>query len=114
LHLAVSHDWKVHYFTAEMADNAEHRAEDAAFLENMPAVLGPRALAALGEVFETMGLDYAGADFSKNMDGDIVLFEANAAMVVPLPGKDARWDYRRPAVQRILNAIRILLTKHVP
>ena len=113
LHLAVAHDWKVHYFTAEMANNAEHRAEDAAFLENMPAILGPRALAALSEICETMGLDYAGADFSINADGDLVLFEANAAMVVPLPGKDARWDYRRPAVQRILDAIRGLLTKHV-
>ena len=41
LHLAISSHWKIHYFTAEMADNPEHRAEDAAFLENMPSVLGP-------------------------------------------------------------------------
>jgi hypothetical protein len=43
LHLAISSHWKIHYFTAEMAERAEHRAEDAEFLENMPAVLGPRA-----------------------------------------------------------------------
>ena len=48
LHLAISSDWKIHYFTAEMADRAEHRAEDAEFLENMPAVLGPRAMQRAG------------------------------------------------------------------
>ena len=47
LHVAISSHWKIHYFTAEMAERAEHRAEDAEFLENMPAVLGPRAMAAL-------------------------------------------------------------------
>ncbi len=41
LHVAISSHWKIHYFTAEMADHAEHRAEDAEFLENMPAVLAP-------------------------------------------------------------------------
>lgn len=40
LHTAISHEWKVHYFTAEMSDNPEHQAEDAAFLDNMPKILG--------------------------------------------------------------------------
>ena len=40
LHVAISSQWKIHYFTAEMAEVAEHRAEDAAFLADMPAVLG--------------------------------------------------------------------------
>ena len=47
LHSAVSRDWKIHYFTAEMADHPEHRAEDAAFLADMPRMLGPRAMTAL-------------------------------------------------------------------
>ena len=47
LHVAISSHWKIHYFTADMANSAEHRAEDAEFLENMPAVLGPRAMEAL-------------------------------------------------------------------
>src|SRR5208282_5864051 len=32
LHLAVSEQWKVHYFTAAMELHAEHQAEEAAFL----------------------------------------------------------------------------------
>ena len=41
LHVAISSHWKIHYFTADMADHPEHRAEDAEFLENMAGVLGP-------------------------------------------------------------------------
>ena len=47
LHVAISSHWKIHYFSADMAENPEHRAEDAEFLENMAGVLGPRAMAAL-------------------------------------------------------------------
>jgi hypothetical protein len=110
LHAAVSRDWKVHYFTADMIENPEHRAEDAAFLDNMPSVMGRRAMDALHRINETLGLDYGGIDFGTNADGDVVLFEANATMVVYPPDKDERWDYRRPAVQRALDAVRRLLT----
>ena len=111
LHAAISHQWKIHYFTAEMADHPEHRAEDAAFLNDMPAALGTRAMKALNEICRTLELDYAGIDFSLSADGKIILFEANATMVVNPPEKDARWDYRRPAVQRVLDAIRRMLTR---
>jgi len=109
LHLAVSQQWKIHFFSAEMADNAAHRAEDAAFLADMPGVIGPKAMAALEGIQKTLGLDYGGIDFGLNADGDVLLFEANAAMAVLPPGEDARWDYRRPAVERILKAIRKML-----
>jgi glutathione synthase/RimK-type ligase-like ATP-grasp enzyme len=114
LHVAISHEWKIHYFTAEMADNPEHRAEDAAFLEHMPEVLGPRALGALQTIATVLGLDYAGVDFSVGPEGELLLFEANAAMIVYAPDNDPRWDYRRPAVNRILRALREVLLKQVP
>ncbi len=114
VHVAISHEWKIHYFTAEMADNPQHRAEDAVFLDDMPQVLGPRAMQALAKISETLGLDYGGIDFSVNADGKILLFEANATMVIYPANKDSRWDYRRPAVQHILDAIYRILTKRDP
>ena len=111
LHVAISSHWKIHYFTAEMADRAEHRAEDAEFLENMPAVLGPRAMTALEQIQSALGLDYAGIDFGLSPSGDLLLFEANATMVVNPPEPDQRWAYRRPAVERIFAAIRRMLLK---
>jgi len=110
LHVAISSHWKIHYFTAEMAEQADHRAEDAEFLENMPAVLGPRAMEALAHIQATLGLDYAGIDFGLSDAGDLLLFEANATMVVNPPEPDERWAYRRPAVERIFAAVRRMLT----
>jgi glutathione synthase/RimK-type ligase-like ATP-grasp enzyme len=112
LHVAISGHWKIHYFSAEMAERPDYRAEDAAFLENMPGVLGPRAMEALSQIQATLGLDYAGIDFSLSTTGDLLLFEANATMVVNPPEPDERWDYRRSAVERIFAAVRRMLTAH--
>ncbi|MGA2115590.1 MAG: pyridoxal-dependent decarboxylase [Bryobacteraceae bacterium] len=109
LHLAIASHWKIHYFTAEMAERGEHRAEDAEFLENMPGVLGPRAMAALEQIQAALGLDYAGIDFGLSPAGDLLLFEANATMVVNPPEPDERWAYRRPALERIFAAVRGML-----
>jgi glutamate/tyrosine decarboxylase-like PLP-dependent enzyme/Flp pilus assembly protein TadD len=109
LHVAISSHWKIHYFNAEMAEQADHRAEDAEFLENMPEVLGPRAMEALAHIQATLGLDYAGIDFGLSATGDLLLFEANATMVVNPPEPDERWAYRRQAVERIFAAVRRML-----
>jgi glutathione synthase/RimK-type ligase-like ATP-grasp enzyme len=113
LHLAISSHWKIHYFTAEMADSAEHRAEDEEFLENMPAVLGAKAMNALEQVQRTLGLDYAGIDFGLSPDGDLLLYEANATMVINPPEPDPRWAYRRAPVERVFTAIRRMLMEKV-
>ncbi len=109
LHKAISRGWMIHYYSAEMAHSAEHRAEDAAYLEDMPGVLGPRAMQALERIRAALGLDYAGADFSLSRNGDVLLFEANATMSVPTPEKGAQWDFRRPAVARIQAAVREMI-----
>jgi tetratricopeptide (TPR) repeat protein len=109
LHLAISRDWKIHYFSADMRDRADHRAEEASFLADMSVVLGPGAMAALKRLTDTIGLDYGGIDFGLSQQGEILLFEANATMVVEQPDPDPRWDYRRAAVDRIHQAVRALL-----
>jgi tetratricopeptide (TPR) repeat protein len=111
LHAAVSSDWKVHYFSAEMADCPEHRAEDAEFLSNMAGVLGPRAMIALQKIEQTLGLDYGGIDFGLNAKGEVLLFETNATMNVIPPDADPRWDYRRPAVEKIYSAVLKMLVE---
>jgi tetratricopeptide (TPR) repeat protein len=104
LHLAISPDWKVHYFTAGMQDCAAHRAEEARFLGDIEGFLGARAVAALEEVAHRLGLDYAGIDFAPREDGAILLFEANAAMTMTPPPPEAIWAYRRDAHDRAMAA----------
>lgn len=111
LHLAVSRHWKVHYFTADMAEDAGHRAEDAAFLADMPKAIGAKAVAALERIAGVLGLDYAGIDFAIDPAGDVLLFEANATMVVNPPDPDERWAYRRGAVTAILDAVRTMMIR---
>ncbi|HLW87094.1 MAG TPA: pyridoxal-dependent decarboxylase [Terriglobales bacterium] len=111
LHVAISSHWKIHYFTAEMADNPDHRSEDAAFLENMAAAIGPLAMDALRRIQSTLGLDYAGIDFGLSARGEVLLFEANATMVVNRPDPDERWNYRLPAYQRIHTAVQNMLVQ---
>jgi hypothetical protein len=113
MHAAVSHDWKVHYFTADMANNPKNRDEDAKFLEDMPNTLGLTAMGALGQIRQHLGLDYGGIDFGLNDHGEVLLFEANATMIVNPPNQDSLWDYRREPVQRIQNAIRRMLMRRV-
>ncbi|HET7885268.1 MAG TPA: tetratricopeptide repeat protein [Bradyrhizobium sp.] len=106
LHLAISKNWKVHYFTSDMADQAGHRSEEMAFLEDMAGVLGEKAFAALHTIAEVLALDYGGIDFGLNADGDLLLFEANATMVIAAPAdNDPRWAYRRSAIAAALEAV---------
>src|SRR6202000_2617376 len=105
LHLAISRNWKVHYFTSDMADKPDHRAEEAVFLADMRAALGDTAMTALEHIRDAMGLDYAGVDFGVAANGELLLFEANATMVIAVPDADERWAYRRAAIDRIIDAV---------
>jgi hypothetical protein len=112
LHLAISPDWKVHYFTAAMAGNTVGRAEERGFLTDMEHCLGPRACAALAWIADELGLDYAGVDFALAPDGTLLLFEANATMALVPPPLDPVWDYRRPAFDAVAAAARALIAAH--
>jgi hypothetical protein len=99
----------VHYFSADMAGDAANRAEDERFLADAPAVLGAPAVAALERVRDAIGLEYVGIDFALDGAGRVVVFEANATMIVLPPGPDAIWDYRRAPVGRVIDAVRAML-----
>jgi hypothetical protein len=109
LHLAISRQWKVHYFSAAMADDAGYREEERAFLDDMPAVLGPVAMDALARVAAMLALDYGGIDFALDAAGRVVVFEANATMVITGVDDDPRWAYRKPAMDRVAGAVRDML-----
>jgi hypothetical protein len=112
LHLAISPDWKIHYFSSAMARNLSYREEERRFLEDMPAALGATAMTALRQICTTLELEYAGIDFAVAADGSILLFEANATMVVFPPSADAMWDYRRRAIDAVLEAAGGMLVKY--
>lgn len=109
LHLAISRQWKVHYFSSEMAANADFRREEAAFLGDFRACLGAAAIAALEGIAATLGLDYCGIDFGVDRQGNILLYEANSTMSIAALPDETQWDYKRPAVARAIRAARRML-----
>lgn len=104
VHLAIASGWKVHYFSANMRDDDANRAEEAAFLGDMTAHLGTRAMTALTAIARSLELDYAGIDFGLAGDGSVLVFEANATMAIYWPDEDERFAYRRAAIARIIDA----------
>ncbi|HEY2710742.1 MAG TPA: hypothetical protein VGI95_22065 [Caulobacteraceae bacterium] len=113
LHLAASSDWKVHYATSQVGESADLRAEEAAFLTDMPGALGPVAMAGLARIEAALGLDYGGIDFALDAQGRVLLFEANAVMNVIPPDTTPQADYRRPAIASALSAVRTMLLERV-
>lgn len=113
VHLAISRKWKVHYYSANMSDDQAFRDEEYAYLHDAPAVLGPKAMKALDAIVETMDLDYWGIDFTVNDAGEVVVFEANANMVLLLPENAPRWQYRRKPIQNAIDAGRNLILSRV-
>lgn len=111
LHLAISHDWKVHYYTADMVQSADNRASEALFLQDMASVVGARGMAALRRIADTLRLDYGGIDFAVDPRGNILFFEANATMVMVPLAADQKWDYRRPAFDNVFAAVRTMLVR---
>jgi hypothetical protein len=111
LHLAISRDWKVHYYTADMAQSADNRATEAPFLHDMAGVIGARGMTALQRIADTLQLDYGGIDFAVDARGDILFFEANATMVMVPLAADEKWDYRRAAFDNVFAAVRTMLMR---
>jgi tetratricopeptide (TPR) repeat protein len=108
VHLAIAKQWKIHYFSADMADHCEHREEESRFLGDMEAALGPRIIETLKQIQESLGLDYGGIDFGLNAQGEVLLYEANATMAVYRPDASPKWDYRRASIERIYAAVQEL------
>lgn len=109
-HLAISKHWMVHYVSSDMENHPWKLAEEKCFLDDMATTVGAPALAALGEIGKTLDLDYAGIDFTLLPDGRVLVFEANATMLVHRERNDGPLAPKNANVQRIVTAFEDLLT----
>ena len=103
-HLAISDNWLVHYFSADMVDTPWKLEEERRFLADPEAELGARAYAAIRAIARRVDLDYAGIDFSLMPDGDVIVFEANATMLVHPEPTTSPLAHKNIQVQAIIDA----------
>jgi tetratricopeptide (TPR) repeat protein/glutathione synthase/RimK-type ligase-like ATP-grasp enzyme len=108
-HLAIGAEWKVHHFSTDMPNQAWMRQEEEAFLRAPDDVFEPRHFAALHAIRDAMGLDFFGVDCALDRAGNLVVFEANATMLVHADTGD--FAYKNPYVRRIKTAFTALLAR---
>jgi tetratricopeptide (TPR) repeat protein/glutathione synthase/RimK-type ligase-like ATP-grasp enzyme len=110
-HLAIHDHWKVHHFRTDMANQAWMRQEEERFLAAMDSVFDGRAQDSLRAIAQAIGLDYGGVDCGLDRDGQVVVFEANASMLVH-DETDPTFAYKNPYIARIRTAFEAMLVRH--
>jgi len=110
-HQAISSDWMVHYFSADMEAHPWKLAEETRYLTDPEDALGSRAMTAIRAIGQRMDLDYGGIDFTLLPDGRVFVFEANATMLVHREKPGGPLTHKNAAVQHIADAFEALLAR---
>jgi tetratricopeptide (TPR) repeat protein len=108
-HLAIGSHWKMHYFSSDMAQEPLLRAEEAAFLRDPAGVFGADLWGALQAVRSALDLDFAGIDCGIDGEGRLVVFEANATMLVH--DEKGLFAYKSPFIANIKQALAKMLAE---
>jgi hypothetical protein len=99
-HMAVSERWMVHYLNADMGE-VSHRIEEAAVMASFDEGFAKRHAEAFAALTETFGLDYFGIDCAETLDGRLVVFEADVAMIVHAMDSAELYPYKKPAMAKL-------------
>ncbi len=108
-HLAISQQWIVHYFSADMLAEPFKREEERRYLEQAELVLGAKAIRALREIAQRLDLDYAGIDFTVLPHGQLLVFEANPLISV-YPVDPETFPYKTRFIDAIFKAVDTMLS----
>jgi hypothetical protein len=103
----------IHYLNADMAEFEWMRAEEARYLADLSSVFSGRAAAALRAIAQRCGLDYCGMDCSLDRDGNVLVFEIDAAMLVHLWDPIEVYPYKHEFVPRIFRAVERLVDRRI-
>ena len=95
-HFAVSSHWMIHYLNAGMDESAAKRAEEAQCMLHFEHAFALRPAAALR---------------AETRDGELLLFEADNAMIVHAMDAEEMYPYKRPAMHKVFTAFRAMLAR---
>ncbi|HTJ56116.1 MAG TPA: tetratricopeptide repeat protein [Devosiaceae bacterium] len=110
-HLAVGEDWKLHHDNTRMAEFPWMQQEEARFLADPGTAFGPAQQEALRSIGARVDLEYFGIDCGIDRAGNLVIFEANASMLVHRDNQ--KFAYKGPFVEKIRTAYEAMLRKMV-
>jgi hypothetical protein len=111
VHEAISQKWMIHYYNAQMAEHQWMRDEEAAFLADPWDRFGGSLGAAVRAIAPAAGLEYFGIDCAIAPDGRLLVFEADAAMLVHTTDPVDLYPYKHEFVPRIYRALERMLDR---
>jgi len=110
-HMAVSTHWMVHYLNAEMAENAERRADEHCAMLEFDTGFAERHAVAFAQLNEWMGLNYYQIDCAETSDGRLLVFEADVAAIIHLMDPPGMFPYKPPQMRRVFAAFGDMLDR---
>jgi tetratricopeptide (TPR) repeat protein len=108
-HLAIGKHWKIHHCTTEMANHSWMQEEEKAFLRNPGGMFSPTHYEALAAIRAAIGLDFFGIDCALDRDGNIVVFEVNASILIH--DYNVQFPYKTPYCVAIRHALEAMLRR---
>ena len=110
-HLAISTHWMVHYLNAGMTESAEKRDEEARFMAEFDGDFARRHSEAIRAITDRVGLDNYAMDCGETLDGRLLLFEADVAMIIHAMDSPEMFPYKQRQMQKVFGAFRRMLYK---
>jgi len=110
-HFAVSSHWMIHYLNAGMDESADKREEEARIMAHFDEEFARRHAQAFAAIDARMLMPYLGIDCAETRDGELLVFEADNAMIVHAMDAEEMYPYKRPAMRKVFAAFRAMLTR---
>ncbi|MGD1859702.1 MAG: hypothetical protein ACFB0E_07005 [Leptolyngbyaceae cyanobacterium] len=107
-----SDSWQIHSGDRYriMSSTPSTQADEQRFLQDPAAYLGQKAIAALYAIRDTIDLDFFGIDFTLDSEGNVILFEANAAMRHNFDHAE-NFPYTRPYLESVSEAFAAMIER---
>lgn len=110
-HFAVSSHWMIHYLNAGMEESTVKREEEARIMAQFDEQFARRHAQAFQAIDARMGMPYLGIDCAETRDGELLVFEADNAMIVHAMDAEEMYPYKRPAMRKVFAAFRAMLAR---
>lgn len=110
-HLAITDHWMVHFAHAGMSESEAKRSEEAHAMEHFDEEFALRHARVFRAIQERVGLDYLGIDCGETPGGELLLFEADASMVIHAMDPPSLFPYKQVQMRKVFDAFYAMLER---
>lgn len=111
-HLAIADRWMLHYLNAGMEESADKRTQEARWFDTFDHDFAVRHEDAFRALHQRLGLEYLVFDCAEAQGGQLLVFEADTAMVVHSMDSSNLFPYKGPQMRRVFKAFQNMLFAH--